>query len=139
MTGPVLTGGRARLAVPPIGWPLMPVPDADGALAWPDFAASVRQMIEVILRTAPGEQLMRPAFGAGLEALVNKPNTLTTRAEAQDSILAALRTYEPRVIVDRLDVDPGQDPREVIVTLACRLSLTGDVLQIQAAVPVGSA
>ena len=117
----------------------MPVPDEDGSIGWPDFTTSVRQMIEVILRTAPGEQLMRPAFGAGLEALINQPNTLTTRAEAQDRITAALRAYEPRILVDRLDVDPGADPRELIVTLAYRLSLTGDAQQIQAAVPVGAA
>ena len=91
MSGPVLTGGRPRLAAPAIGWPLLPVPDDGGMLAWPDLTTSVRQMIEVILRTAPSEQLMRPAFGAGLESLINKPNTLTTRAEAQDRVLAALR------------------------------------------------
>jgi uncharacterized protein len=138
MTGPLSTISKP---VPPsvsVGWPLLPVPAAEGTLAWPDPATSVRQMIEVILRTAPGEQLMRPQFGAGLEGLIHQPNTLETRARAHDSIVGAISAYEPRVILDRVDVDTTTDPRELAVTLSCRLALTGAPVQFQARVPVGA-
>ena len=138
MSGPIATSSNTMLARPAVGWPLLPLPDADGALGWPDPALSVRQMLEVILRTAPGEQLMRPAFGAGLETLINTPNTLTTRARAQEAVVNAVRAYEPRVILDRVDVDVGADPREMVVTLSYRLTLTGDPGQITARVPVGA-
>ena len=56
-----------RLPGPPIGWPLLPVPGANGELGYPEsLADSVRQQLQVILSTRPGEQLMRPGFGAGL-------------------------------------------------------------------------
>lgn len=138
MTGPIATTAKPKLPSLAVGWPLLPVPDGEGRLCWPDPAASVRQMIEVILRTTPGEQLMRPRFGAGLEALIHEPNTLTTRARAQDAIVEAIRRYEPRIILDRVDVDVGQDPRELLVTLSYRLTLTGAPAQIQAHVPVGA-
>ena len=138
MSGPIATSSDTVLARPGVGWPLLPLPDADGALTWPDPVLSVRQMLEVILRTTPGEQLMRPAFGAGLEALINTPNTLTTRARAQEAVTNAVNTYEPRVILDRVDVDVGADPREMVVTLSYRLTLTGDPGQITATVPVGA-
>ena len=138
MTGPIATTATPNLPSIPVGWPLLPVPDGDGQLNWPDAATSVRQMIEVILRTAPGEQLMRPRFGAGLEAMIHEPNTLTTRARVHDSIVDAVRRYEPRVILDRVDVDVGTDPRELLVTLSYRLTLTGVQVQIQARVPVGA-
>jgi phage baseplate assembly protein W len=138
MSGPVLTGGRPALPRLGVGWPLLPLPDADGGLGWPDAATSVRQMIEVILRTTPGEQLMRPDFGAGTEALIHQPNTLTVRARAQEAIVAALQDYEPRIIVDRVDVDQGSDRRELAVTIAYRLSLTGEPAQLTAAIPVGA-
>lgn len=64
---------------PLIGWPLLPLPDAHGRLNYPTLDQSVRQSIEVILRTRPGEQLMRPDFGAGLAAFLHEPNVLTTR------------------------------------------------------------
>ena len=138
MNGPVLTGGKSPLPKVAIGWPLLPVPDTDGGLGWPDAATSVRQMIEVILRTTPGEQLMRPRFGAGTEALIWQPNTLATRARARDAIEAGLASFEPRILVDRIDVDQGSDPRELAVTIAYRLSLTGQSATISALVPVGA-
>lgn len=139
MTGPLYTSGKAKLPSVAVGWPLLPVPDADGRLRWPDAPTSVRELIEAILRTTPGEQLMRPAFGAGLEALIHQPNSLTVRAEAQDRITAALKRYEDRILVDAVDVDSGADPRELIVTIAYRLRLTGTAGQISARVPVGTA
>ena len=138
MSGPIATTGKPNLPSMPVGWPLLPVPDSDGQLNWPDGPTSVRQMIEVILRTAPGEQLMRPLFGAGLEAMIHEPNTLTTRARVHDAIVDAVLRYEPRVILDRVDVDVGSDPRELLVTLSYRLTLTGAPVQLQARVPVGA-
>ena len=138
MSGPVLTGGAPALPSIGVGWPLLPVPDADGAIGWPDAAASVRQMIEVILRTAPGEQLMRPRFGAGAEALLHMPNTLATRARAHEAITAALEDYEPRIILDAVGVDEGADSRELVVTISYRLTLTGELGVVTALIPVGA-
>lgn len=138
MSGPILT--TARPSVPQVarGWPLLPVPDGEGTLAWPEPVASVRQMIEVILRTAPGEQLMRPSFGAGTASMLHAPNDLTTRAHMHDGIVAALKLYEPRIVADRVDVDPGPDPREVLVTIAYRLVLTGESRTLEARVALGA-
>ena len=61
---------------PPIGWPLLSLPDDHGQLGYPDLAESVRQTIRAILVTRPGEQLMRPDFGAGLELLLHEPNSV---------------------------------------------------------------
>jgi phage baseplate assembly protein W len=137
MSGPILTGATPSLPRVARGWPLLPVPDADGVLGWPDPLLSVRQMIEVILRTAPGEQLMRPRFGAGAAALLHAPNDLSTRARMHDAIVASLKLYEPRIVADRVDVDAGPDPREVLVTIAYRLVLTGEPRTLQARLPVG--
>ena len=138
MSGPILTDAKPSLPQMARGWPLLPVPEEDGTLAWPDPLMSVRQMIEVILRTAPGEQLMRPRFGAGTAAMVHAPNDLTTRARMHDGIVAALKLYEPRIVADRVDVDPGPDPREVLVTIGYRLVLTGESRTVQARIPVGT-
>lgn len=138
MSGPVLTTTRPRLPQVARGWPLLAVPDADGRLHWPDPVASIRQMIEVILRTAPGEQLMRPRFGAGAAAFLHAPNDLATRAELHDRIVDALRLHEPRIRADRVAVDPAPDPREVLVTIAYRVILTGEARTLQARLPVGA-
>jgi phage baseplate assembly protein W len=139
MSGPILTSSRANQFRPPICWPLLPIPDADGRLAFPELEASIRQRIEAVLRTSPGEQLMRPEFGAGLELLVHQPNTAEIRARTQEEILDAVRTYEPRILVDRVSVTPGKDLRELAITIAYRIRATGAVSQLSANVKVGAA
>jgi hypothetical protein len=107
-------------------------------MAFPDLDASVRQRIECVLRTSPGEQLMRPRFGAGLELLIHQPNTTQVRSQLQQAIEQHVRVYEPRINVDRVDVAPGRDLRELNVTIAYRIRATGIASQVSARVPVGA-
>src|SRR5690554_1415332 len=102
MSGPVLSSASGTRFAEPIGWPLMPVPDADGRLHYPDLATSVRQRIEAILRTSPGEQLMRSTFGVGLERLIHQPNTLALRSGLEERIAEHLAAFEPRILIDRI-------------------------------------
>lgn len=139
MSGPIFAGGNPQLPQSGRGWPLLPTPDRAGRLTWPDPARSVRQRIEAILRTAPGEQLMRPEFGAGLEQVIDQPNTLVTRAIAQERIVEALNQYEDRIVLDAVDVAESSDPRELLVSVAYRLRVSGAPGQIDARVPVGGA
>ncbi len=117
--------------LPPIGWPLLPLPDANGQLNYPTLEASVRQSIQVILRTRPGEQLMRPQFGAGLENFLHEPNTLTTRRRIRDLLSESLTAWEQRIILDRIDVNEvvGQ-PAQIRVELGYRLRRSGQPQQL---------
>ena len=114
----------------PIGWPLLPVPDENGQLAYPSLAQSVRELIQVLLSTRPGEQLMRPGFGAGLENLLTEPNTVATRSRIKDLITDALKRWEQRIVVDGIAVDPVSDAASgvadgVRVEIAYRHKRTG--------------
>jgi phage baseplate assembly protein W len=109
-----------------IGWPLFPLPDENGQLAYPDLEQSVRELIRVILSTRPREQLMRPDFGAGLDLMLHEPNTLATRREIRDRVQQALSRWEKRVILDRVEVwDVPDQPTHVRVEIAYRLARTG--------------
>lgn len=123
----------------PIGWPLFAVPDASGRLNYPDLETSVRQRIEAILRTAPGEQLMRARFGVGLEQMIHRPNTLQLRSEVETLIAEHLAAYEQRIMVDRIVAIPGDDQRSLLITIAYRIRITGVAGQISAQVPLGGA
>jgi uncharacterized protein len=121
----------APFAAAPIGWPLLPLPAADGTLAWPSLEASVHQQIRVVLSTRAGEQLMRPAFGAGLEDFVHEPNTLTTRRRIHDAVRDHLARWEPRIHVDRVEVwEVEEAPGAVRVELAYRVRRTGAPRQL---------
>lgn len=111
---------------PLIGWPLLPLPDEHGALQWPDLARSVRETIRIVLSTRPGEQLMRPEFGGGLDRLLHQPNTVATRREMRDLVQDALTRWEQRLLLDAVEVweVPGE-PSQVRVEIAYRLARTG--------------
>jgi phage baseplate assembly protein W len=113
-------------AQPLIGWPLFALPDEHGRLGYPDLADSVRQLIRIILSTRPGEQLMRPDFGAGLELLLHEPNTLATRRQIRDRVQGALERWERRILLDRVEVwEVETEPTHVRVEIAYRLARNG--------------
>jgi len=124
---------------PAVGFPLLGVPDEQGELGFPTLEQSVRQAIEIILRTRPGEQLMHPEFGAGLESFVGKPNTATTRRRIQEVVLTSLASWEPRLAPLRVDVEEIPDrPTQVRVQITYRLKRTGAVQQLGLAIDLGA-
>lgn len=115
-----------RPAPRPLSWPLLPVPDEHGRLEFPTYEDSVSQMIRVILLTRPGEQLLRPEFGAGISRFVDLPNTLETRRSLRELIQQELAAWEPRITVEEVTVDELPDqPTAVRVDVAYQLRRTG--------------
>lgn len=113
---------------PRIGWPLLPVPDENGQLNYPSLEESVRQQIRVLLSTRPGEQLMQPEFGAGIQNFAHQTNDLTTRRRIHDAIRETLEQYETRITLDRVDVQPDMDrPTHLRILLGYRIRRTGQV------------
>jgi uncharacterized protein len=123
----------------PTGWPLLPLPDEHGRLAYPDLAESVRQTIRAILATRPGEQLMRPDFGAGLEALLHEPNSIATRRRIRDLVQSALTRWERRIVLDRVEVwEVANEPTHVRIEIAYRLARTGEPGALAATMQLGT-
>ena len=111
---------------PLISWPLLPLPDEHGQLEWPGLERSVRDAIRVILSTRPGEQLMRPDFGGGIDRLLHEPNTVATRRQLRELVQGSLARWESRILLDAVEVSdvPGR-PAELRVEIAYRLARTG--------------
>ncbi|MCI0744219.1 MAG: GPW/gp25 family protein [Verrucomicrobia subdivision 3 bacterium] len=116
------------LPAPPIGWPLLPLPDEHGQLHYPTLEESVRQTIRIILSTHPGEQLMRSLFGAGLGRLLHEPNTLMTRRQIHDLVRESLTLWEPRINLNRVEVNEvaGQ-PSHLRVEIDYQLKRSGAI------------
>jgi phage baseplate assembly protein W len=121
----------------PIGWPFLPVPN-NGVLSFPTLEQSVRDSIRVILMTRPGEQLMRPRYGAGLQNFLDEGNSVALRAQIQTAIRQSLQNYENRITVDAVDVDPVVGaPAEVQVQIHYRLLRTNAPQQIGVTMQIG--
>ena len=100
-----------------VGWPLE-APDPGGRLAYAEDAQCLREALWNLLMTNPGERLMRPSFGVGLNQWIGQPNTESTRQLITSSITAAVARWEQRVALANVDVVPSPtDPASVVVTL----------------------
>ncbi len=67
--------------------------DDRGRTAVTDAADHVRDLIEQVLFTSPGERVMRADFGSGLLAMVFEPNSTALAATTQMLIQGALQQY----------------------------------------------
>lgn len=101
------------------GWnfPLAPDP-LSATLRYVSGPEKVRQSILLILETEPGERIMRPTFGCGLRRYLMKPNTPATRALIKNDVEFGLSSFEPRIRVTAVGVDPGDDPSLVLIQIA---------------------
>lgn len=72
--------------------------DGGGRTARADDDAHIRQMIEQLLFTAPGERVNRPDFGAGLRQLLFAPNSPELAAALEFLVQGALQEYLGEVI-----------------------------------------
>jgi uncharacterized protein len=81
--------------------------DGTGRSAQSSAADHVRDLIEQVLFTAPGERVMRPTFGSGLMALVFEPNSVQLAATTQFLAQASLQQHLSHLIaVQAVTVEP---------------------------------
>jgi phage baseplate assembly protein W len=86
----------------------------------------VRDLIEQVLLTAPGERVMRPDFGSGLLAMPFEPNSPELASALQFTMQAALQRWLGDLIeVRRLEVTARESTLAVVIEYA--LQRTGEV------------
>ncbi len=97
----------------------------DGRVAWSEGEDNVRDAIRILLVTRPGERLFIPDMGAGLDRSLFEPNTVTTRQSLKDRITRTLQKWEPRIVVESVDVDADpDDPQGAIAIITYQLVAT---------------
>jgi hypothetical protein len=86
----------------------------------------VAQAIRMLLRTAPGERLMRPNYGCDLRRFLFAPNTVATRRLLSDEITRSINFHEDRVSLQGVDVTQDEaEPAQVNILIRYTLRRTG--------------
>jgi len=110
---------------------------ADGSIAWSSGEDNIRESMRIVLMTEPGERLYLPQFGAGLGRFLFEPNIVTTHTLITDRITDALKRWEPRILVEAVDVQPDRDdPHAAVATITFRLVATQVQERVSLSVPV---
>jgi phage baseplate assembly protein W len=89
----------------------------------------VRQLIEQVLFTSPGERVNLPDFGSGLLQLVFAPNSVELAAATQFSVQGALQKWLSGYI--RVESVQAQAQDAVLTVTVAYSLLNTDVTQIQ--------
>jgi uncharacterized protein len=86
---------------------------------------AVKQAIHLLLRTRPGERVMRPEYGCDLHRLFFALNDDTTAGLAMFYVRRAIDRWEPRIEITRLDATRhATQPEVLLVELEYRLRAT---------------
>ena len=95
--------------------------DGRGRTADTGDADHLRDLIEQVLFTSPGERVMRPDFGSGLLALVFEPNSTVLAGTTQMLVQGALQQYLGDLIaVEAVEVEGVEGTFSVSVRYVVR-------------------
>jgi len=107
--------------------------DGSGRTAAAGFDVHVRDLIEQVLFTAPGERVMRPDFGSGLLELVFEPGGPETAATTQYLVQSALERHLGDVLtLDHVDVQAVDSALVITVSYLVLRTRTPGVATFQA-------
>jgi phage baseplate assembly protein W len=106
--------------------------DSRGRTAATDQDEHIRDLIEQVLFTAPGERVNRPTFGSGLLQMVFDPNSAELAAATQFLVQGSLQQWLGDLIqVNALDVRSVDSTLEVSVVYTIRRDQTQRTAQFR--------
>src|ERR1051325_1270786 len=105
-------------------------PDTRGRTATTNDADHVRDLIEQVLFTSPGERVNRPTFGSGVLRLVFAPNGDMLAAATQHSVQGALQQWlADLILVEAVGVDNDEEKLVITVQYVVRRTQQRQVAQ----------
>lgn len=111
--------------------------DSRGRTGAIDRSGYVRDLVEQVLFTAPGERVMRPGFGAGVLQLLFEPGGPEVAATARLLVQSSLQQWLGDLIdVESVELD-GDTPGVLTLRVAYRERLSQDQHVERFALPVG--
>ncbi|MCF6257973.1 MAG: GPW/gp25 family protein [Gammaproteobacteria bacterium] len=90
------------------GWSFPPTftKNANGMrVAMVSHEQDINESLHILLGTSPGERVMYPAYGCGLKRMVFEKTDESSITALKDTIARAVLFFEPRITLDRIDVD----------------------------------
>ncbi len=88
--------------------------------------AHVREQIEQVLFTNPGERIFRPGFGAGIRSLIFEPNASPLWEITRKRLTASLaEALQGEVDTRTLEVDVTGEDEKLLITVSYVLAALG--------------
>ena len=110
------------------GWEFPVGTDSRGDIAVSSADEDIQEAIRIILGTAKGERVMRPAFGCDIHDHVFSAATPSTLNLIESSVREALVRWEPRIDVESVDARTDDaDPNKVLIEIDYHVRTTNSL------------
>lgn len=93
----------------------------------------VDKSLEILLSTTIGERMMHPGFGCNTEKLLFEPLTTTLKSSMERMVRDAILFYEPRIILNGLELD--HDDENGVINFHLEYTITGTNTRINLVYP----
>ena len=104
--------------------------DGRGRVADASRGEHIRQLIEQVLFTSPGERVNRPTFGTGLQQLVFAPNSDELATATEFMVQSALQEWLGELIqVQAVKVESQESTLQVMVQYLVRHTQQSQIAQ----------
>ena len=102
-----------------IGWSFPPTFQTGGfGVTTVAEEEDVKQSLEIILSTTPGERVMRPDFGCNMREMVFEPLNTTVITYMRDRIEKAILYHEPRIDLKKVSINTANaNEGEVLIEI----------------------
>ncbi|UFH59984.1 GPW/gp25 family protein [Sulfurovum mangrovi] len=97
------------------GWKF-PLGLKEGAFELVSEDEDIKEAILIILNTAPGERVMRPEFGCGIQNYLFSVINSSNLSMIENEVTRALTLYEPRIELERVkaEVESSEEGKLVV-------------------------
>ncbi|WP_248926122.1 GPW/gp25 family protein [Paenibacillus hamazuiensis] len=114
------------------GWKFpVQVDGATGRIRMAEHEDDIAEAIRIILRTSPGERVMRADFGCGVQRYVFGTTDRTTLHLIETAIHEAILAWEPRVTNVEVQANPDPEmPQRLLVTIRYTVRSTNNLFNL---------
>lgn len=88
--------------------------------------ADIRNSLELMLATRPGERDLAPLYGANMEDMVFEPMNLTTQTVMKSRLVDRIHLNEPRVVAEDVRFEQNLTEGSLIVHVTYRVIATNN-------------
>jgi len=101
-----------------VGWSFPPAFDnVGGEVQMLKGEDDIQSSLQVLLATRLGERVVQPLFGCNLDAMMFELLDTTLKTEMRDLIQKAILYFEPRVNVDKIDLESANTSGLILITV----------------------
>lgn len=91
------------------GWSFPPTFTKTGEVEMLEGVPDIYSSLHILLTTIPGERIMQPRYGCNMQDFVFEPMDTGLQTLMLEKVETAILFYEPRIKVNRLEIDGSRE------------------------------